>query len=377
MHDGTGKTNYYYDQLDRLTKTIDGHVDTVEYEYDLANELTKIVYPKAHTVTRSYDKAGRLSSVTDWLEHATKFTYDPDSDIAATVFPKGTSDEDKYVYNDADQMTEIKMTREAETLALLVYTRDSDGQLKTTTSKGLPGEEKISAEYDSNSRLTKSGTLGYEYDPADNPTKVGSSTNAYNSADELETGTGIKYAYNELGERIKTTPKTAATTYGYDQAGNLISVSRPKEGEAPAIEDTYAYDGNGLRASQTISGTTSYLTWGYGSANLPLLLNDGANSYIYGPGNLPIEQINSESKVLYLHHDQQGSTRMLTGSTGKNEGSATYDAYGNKTGTAGTATTHSATTANTPTPTPGSSTYANAHMIRPRRNSSALMPWEG
>jgi RHS repeat-associated protein len=43
--------------------------------------------------------------------------------------------------------------------------------------------------------------------------------------------------------------------------------------------------------------------------------------------------------VLYLHHDQQGSTRLLTGSTGKTEASFTYDAYGNKTGSTGTSTT--------------------------------------
>ncbi len=70
-----------------------------------------------------------------------------------------------------------------------------------------------------------------------------------------------------------------------------------------------------------------------------MLLSDGTNSYIYGPGNIPIEQINGEGKALYLHHDQQGSTRMLTGSTGKAEATFTYDAYGNTTGTTGSATT--------------------------------------
>src|SRR6185437_16188047 len=57
-----------------------------------------------------------------------------------------------------------------------------------------------------------------------------------------------------------------------------------------------------------------------------------------GPGGLPVEQINSE-KALYLHHDQHGSTRLITGSTGTVEGSYTYDAYGNQTGHTGTATT--------------------------------------
>lgn len=32
--------------------------------------------------------------------------------------------------------------------------------------------------------------------------------------------------------------------------------------------------------------------------------------YVYGPGDLPIEQTNSENHVQYLHHDQQGSTRL-------------------------------------------------------------------
>ena len=52
------------------------------------------------------------------------------------------------------------------------------------------------------------------------------------------------------------------------------------------------------------------------------------------------EQINNTTgTVLYLHHDQQGSTRLLTGSTGAKEASFTYDAYGNQTGHTGTATT--------------------------------------
>ena len=120
----------------------------------------------------------------------------------------------------------------------------------------------------------------------------------------------------------------------YDQAGNLASVERPKEGEVAEIKDTYAYDGNGLRVSQTISGTTRDMTEG-----LPLILNDGTNNYIYGPGGLPVEQVSSGGTVTYLHHDQQDSTRLLTGWAGTVTGSTTFDAYGNQTGSIGTSTT--------------------------------------
>lgn len=62
--------------------------------------------------------------------------------------------------------------------------------------------------------------------------------------------------------------------------------------------------------------------------------------YIYGPYETGIEQINdSTGTVLYLHHDQAGSTRLLTGATGKVEGSYTYGPYGETTGHTGTATT--------------------------------------
>jgi uncharacterized protein RhaS with RHS repeats len=62
-------------------------------------------------------------------------------------------------------------------------------------------------------------------------------------------------------------------------------------------------------------------------------------SFIYGPNGLPIEQINnSTGTATYLHHDQQGSTRLLTGSTGKVEGKCSYSAYGTPT-CEGTATT--------------------------------------
>jgi RHS repeat-associated protein len=339
MTDGSGETSYTCDQLDRLTESKDGHGDVVKYEYDLANELTKITYPNGKAVTRAYDKDGRLEKATDWLEHTTKFAYNPDSDLTTTTFPTGTSNVDTYAYNEADQMSEVKMKKGTETLASLAYTRDNNGQVKTTTSKGLPGAESTEYTYDTNSRLTKAGTTGYEYDPANDPTKIASSAYTYDKASELEAGGGFKYAYNEVGERSKLTPTTgAATTYTYDESGNLIAIEKPKEGKTAGFTDTFTYDGNGLRASQTISGTKSFLTWEMNEA-MPLLLTDGTNSYIYGPGGLPVEQVSSGGTVVYLHHDQQGSTRLLTSSTGAKEATFTYDAYGNTTGTTGTAKT--------------------------------------
>jgi YD repeat-containing protein len=110
--------------------------------------------------------------------------------------------------------------------------------------------------------MSTAAATSYEYDSANNVKTVGSGTYKYNAADELETGPSVKYEYNEVGQRTKTAPTSGpATSYGYDQAGDLTSVERPKEGSTPEVKDSYSYDGSGLRASQTISGTTTYMAW--------------------------------------------------------------------------------------------------------------------
>ncbi len=339
MVDGTGTTTYVYDQLDRPTETKDGHGDLSSYEYDLADQLTKITYPNGKAVARSYDSAGRLQKVTDWLEHTSKFGYDADSDPTVVTYPTGTTNEDTYQYNAADQRTETKMVKGAETLASLKYSRDQNGGVMNTKVTGLPGEAELKDTNDKAGRLTQSGASFYEYDSANNATLIPGSANAYDAGSQLEKGTGVAYSYDELGERTKRTPTTGpVTAYGYDQAGNLASVTRPKEGETPSIEDAYGYNGDGLRMSETIGATTAYLAWET-DRGLPLILSDGTNSYIYGPDAVPVEQISSGGTVTYLHHDQQGSTRLLTASTGTVTGSTTFDAYGNKTGSTGTSTT--------------------------------------
>jgi hypothetical protein len=50
---------------------------------------------------------------------------------------------------------------------------------------------------------------------------------------------------------------------------------------------------------------------------------------------MTVEQISGGGTVTYLHHDEQGSTRLITGSTGTATGSTTCDAYGNQTGSTG------------------------------------------
>ncbi len=337
MIDGTGTTSYTYDKLDRLTEVGEPHGLNTSYEYNLAYQQTKITYPSGKAVSRAYDKDGRLQKVTDFAEHAMTFSYDKDSDLTATVFPSGSKGEDTYTYNAAGQTIEAKVgATEKDTIT---YARDGDGQVSATTEKGLPGEEHHTDTYNEENRLLKAGSgHEWEYDAAGQPTKVWTIALAYDAGGEIQTKYG--YTYNEAGERTKYAPtKGPATTYTYDQAGNLTAVNRSAEGSIRLINDTYAYNGDGLRTAEASpAGGTKYMAWD-NTQPTPVLIYDGKNSYIYGPEELPIEEVNTEGRALYLHHDQQGSTRLTTNSSGTKEAAYTYGPYGELIASAGTATT--------------------------------------
>jgi RHS repeat-associated protein len=335
MVDGTGTTETTFDILERPTEVKNGNSEVVKYEYNLGNLTTKITYPNSKSVTREFDNANRLSKVTDWLSNSTTFSYNRDSELKATVFPTTATDEDTAEFDRADKMVKQTFKKGAETLAQLAYGRDAGGKVESTSQTGLPGAGLIEFGYDQANRLTKEGATELKYDSAGNPIKLGATELKYDAASQLEKAGSTTYGFDNLGERTKATPEGgSATSYGYDQAGNLISVKR----ETPKIEDSYAYDGNGLRQSETISGTTKHLAWDT-TGSLPLILYDGTNYYLYGPEGLPVEQIASETPI-YLHHDQQGSTRLLTAQAGTVAGSYSFTAYGQTVEHAGSATSN-------------------------------------
>jgi RHS repeat-associated protein len=69
------------------------------------------------------------------------------------------------------------------------------------------------------------------------------------------------------------------------------------------------------------------------------MLTDDHTEFIYGPNDLPIAQITPDGTINYLHHDQLGSTRMITDSTGEIVGTATYTPYGKPAGGTGITST--------------------------------------
>jgi RHS repeat-associated protein len=185
-----------------------------------------------------------------------------------------------------------------------------------------------------------SGSIPYAYDAADNLTQKGTFQQAFNNADEL--------CWTASTSSACSTPPSGATTYQYDNRGNRSGVTS-SGGQArtltynqanrmtkyvAASTTSYGYNADGLRmcklsGSSTqpcqANGNTPYV-WDVAGL-LPRLLKDGATAYIYGPGNLPLEQVNG-STANWFHHDQLGSTRLVTDSSGAAQASYIFDSYG-------------------------------------------------
>jgi RHS repeat-associated protein len=351
MTDGTGTSSWNWDSLHRLASYTNGNGSQVQYTYNLRNLLTTITYPGSLNVTRAYDDAGRFTSVQDWLSNTTTFGYDANSNLTTETLPTGTGVMDTYTFDAANRVMGISDVKGGSTnLFLATYTRDSTNRLSSDssapTATGSYHYTTINqlcyaaAANATACTLPPPSSTAYAYDAGDNLTQMGTTQQVFNAADELCWTAPISgscaspppgattYTYDTRGNRTKVTqPTGSATNLSYDQANRLT---------AYGSSATYSYNGDGLRMSKTTSATTSQFVWD-DVGDWPLILKDGATAYIYGPEGLPLEQI-GVSATVWLHHDQLGSTRLVTDSSGATSASYTYDAFGKLTASTGSTT---------------------------------------
>jgi len=359
MVDGTGTWTWSYDALHRLTSVLDPRGALTSYAYDLNGNLTGLTYPGSVKATYTYDADDHMLAVKDWNSKVVKFAYDADSNLTKITSATGTSEVDTFTFDAADRLTNIKDKRGTTTIFAANYTRNNDNLVITDSS--LPstrrdyGYSSLSQVCFAGSSTTgscaspPSGAAVYSYDGAGDPSRAASEYQAFDAASELcwaapTLGTSCAspppnattFTYSPGGARVtESIPAKSTVSYAYDQANRLTSWAQGSASTA------YGYNGDGLRVAKTSGGLTTDFTWNL-AGPLPLLLeaDSGASTirYVYGPNGMPIEQLTS-TQTVFLHHDQLGSTRLLTSTTGSVVGAFAYDAFGNLTTSTGTTTT--------------------------------------
>ena len=338
----SGVSTWTYDSADDVLSATNAAGATIGYAYDDEGDPTKTTYPGGvGAVTRQYDGDGRVESISDWKGNTTDYDYDEDGDIELIDGPGG---EDAYYYDAGDNIYNIFIDGSSAS-ATFYYTRDGDNNVTQVQSTGVPSDNH-SYSYNGMSELATIDSANYTYDPAKRiDTQPSGVSGTYDDAGEITKLTNSSgssaFTYNADGDRTSGgIPGQPTGTYTYNQAGQLATAT-----EGSGYTYTYAYDGDGLRISKTTSTKSETYTWDSVTGSVPLMLGDsttqsGSTSttdYIYGPGDLPLESING-STIVFYHHDQQGSTRVLTNVSGAFLGTATYTPYGAVSATTGTTT---------------------------------------
>lgn len=156
-------------------------------------------------------------------------------------------------------------------------------------------------------------------------TPTGTTTYAYDAADRLTgvtpPGAGaVTYAYDANGNQTAA----GADTFSYDAADRLVGAT------VDGVASSYAYLGDGRRASLTSGGVTTEQLWDP-NFGLPQLAveRDGAGATLrtttYGLGPLSVSEGGQTS---YLHADRLGSILATSSTSGDLGWSYRYDPFG-------------------------------------------------
>jgi RHS repeat-associated protein len=192
----------------------------------------------------------------------------------------------------------------------------------------------------------------------------GTGTSGGKSDTPVLIGSGANEVVAGSGSTLESLPGGQVVGFGANASGQLgvgssaSIVSTPASvagvtgvGEA-TTGATFAYDGDGLRISESAAGLTTQFTSDQ-TGGLPELLSeqtvaangnavddDSSNDFVYGPDGLAIEQVNTSTGVVdYFFHDALGSTRALLSTSGAVAATFSYNAYGALTGSQGSVAT--------------------------------------
>jgi len=359
MIDGAGTEARAYDALNRLTTVTRGTV-IFSYGYDAAGNVTSRTYPAQSAQPFVYDNDGRLSTA-----NGATYTYDAAANPVTTATPDGLTA--RYAYDRAGRLLEVAHTSASATLSRFTYALDGIGNRTAMTTR----EGTVTYRYDELARLTEAcwspatcpsgppatpltciacigGLLSrpmattnpppgetyrtYTYDPVGNrlseASDLGSTTYAYDNADRLTTVTApgpvvTTYTFDLNGNQTAA----GATTFTYDLADRL------KTATVVATTETYTYAGDGVRLSASTGAAASQTTKFLWDRNLGLpqvaIERNGSDALLrYYRFGLDLLRQTAGSTTYYYHHDGLGSVADVTSSAGASLTWSEYYPYG-------------------------------------------------
>ena len=298
--DGTEQivTQFTYDGIGRLVEVLDADTNVTVSEYDMGDRRVRVTHPASGETTFTYDALGNvLTRQTANLRDSALFIeYGYDRGRLVSVnYPEHPENNVRYYYGGANDPDNAKgrLCLRLDATGGEQYAYDDMGNVKETVrTVTVPNEDvgtfKTEFEYDSFGKLLSltypdGEKVCYWYDGSGQLTEVyvKERKNGYRYVEEIGydkfgdrvymrygNGAETEYAYNDEMRRLDSLSLASPHTtlkriYGYDDVGNILSVTNSGTGllyDSP-VSHTYGYD-NLYRLTEA-HGTTGSAQTGY------------------------------------------------------------------------------------------------------------------
>jgi|GEM_PF-364664 len=273
-----------YDARGRLLSKQVGN-EVTQYTYDAVGQVTKTIAPDGSVIAFSYDAAHRLLKITDQSGNHIDYTLDANGNrLKQSVYdPKAKLTQ--TLSNTFDNLNRLATMVGAEGQTAAYFYDDNDNPVALTD----PLNNKTAWSYDALNRLANS----VDADGLSTQTTYDANDNLLSVTDPLTHKT--QYNYDGLGNQLTlTSPDTGTSQSSFDSAGNKISSidARGKQGD-------FNYDA--LNRAKTLR---------YGDQSISFFYDQGVN----GVGHLT--QMGDNSGGTRWTYDSHGRVASKTFSAG-------------------------------------------------------------
>lgn len=340
----TAISKTYYDGNGNKTQYTDANGHSWIYTYDAANRLKTETDPEGHTTTYGYDPVGNRTSVTDPLSRTTWTIYNDLYRVEKIILPDSTppaypidNSEDNpivvYTYDKAGNVLTEETKKDKNTPGrLITYTYYPRYWVRTKTvssnAPNSPSYETIYT-YDKAGNLVtvedpKGNTTTYGYDAQSRQIWVRDAVNSQNMSHQAET------EYDFAGNKVLTRTWDAnnnacVTTYVYNNYGKLTRVT-----DALDHTTSYFYDRAGNMTRMQRPGTPNGLITNYTYDELNRLtgVQDSLGKWTYygydAAGNRTYAQDPNLNTSTYVYNDDN-TLLTLTVANGNEVKRLTYE----------------------------------------------------
>ncbi|ACK68468.1 YD repeat protein (plasmid) [Rippkaea orientalis PCC 8801] len=248
-------TTSTYDVVGRKIAETDGLGRTTNYVYDELGRLTKTLFADGTFTTSTYDKLGRRITTTDQEGKVTNYEYDSLGRLTDVV---------QYLNQNSLNPTEIRTEYGYDELGRLIWVEDANDhktnyeydKLGRRTDIELPLGQRSTTSYDEVGNIEtvtdfNEKIITYFYDEQNRLIKKLFADNS-----------SVDYTYTLTGLRETITDSRGTTTYTYDERDRLIAQTDPTGvylNSGNTLE--YSYDLTGNRTSVTTPSGTVYYTF--------------------------------------------------------------------------------------------------------------------